>query len=246
MIARGIALSTLAVSLVAGSSFAQTAAELLERGIYRQDTVGDLDGAIRIYRQIVHPGVARDVAAHAQLRLAESLLKKGDVASAEQEFARLTREYSDFQALVGRFAARPAARPVLAQQTNDGCCGLFSGYYDELRPVTVSGKVSRMMWVNPQSAITVEGFDGNKWSFSLPAPNMLIRLGLSKDSVKLGEEVLVTGYLAKAGGGQCPSQMPNQGCETFPDGSLHASAQTIMLTDGRVLFDRRTADANQR
>jgi hypothetical protein len=32
---------------------AQSASQLLEKGIYAEETVGDLDGAIKIYKQIV-------------------------------------------------------------------------------------------------------------------------------------------------------------------------------------------------
>jgi hypothetical protein len=46
------------------------AAELLQRGIYAQETSADLDGAIKIYRQLVdsHPQ-QREIDAQAQYRL---------------------------------------------------------------------------------------------------------------------------------------------------------------------------------
>lgn len=55
-----------------------TAAELLQKGIYAQETAGDLDGAIKIYHQIVdsHP-TQREIAAQAQYRLGMTLLEKG-------------------------------------------------------------------------------------------------------------------------------------------------------------------------
>ena len=46
------------------TGYAQTAAEQMQKGIYTQESAGDLDGAIAIYRQIVNSGSSpRDTAA---------------------------------------------------------------------------------------------------------------------------------------------------------------------------------------
>jgi hypothetical protein len=58
------------LAVLAGSLLAQTAAEKLQKGIYAQDTAGDVDGAITIYRDILKaPQTPRPVAATAQFRL---------------------------------------------------------------------------------------------------------------------------------------------------------------------------------
>ena len=44
---------------------AQSFLELLQKGIYLQETVGDLDGAIRLYRQILAGAAAGDVRSQA-------------------------------------------------------------------------------------------------------------------------------------------------------------------------------------
>src|SRR6516225_3681932 len=86
---------------------AQTTAELLQKGIYAQETEGNLDNAILIYRQIVNSApTQRDLAAQAQYRLAEALLQKGDLATASKEFERLARDYSDQSNLVSSLAAQ--------------------------------------------------------------------------------------------------------------------------------------------
>jgi hypothetical protein len=86
---------------------AQTAAELLQKGIYDQETAGDLDGAIAIYHQIVNSGSSpRDVAAQAQYRLAQSLLQKGDLPNGAQEFSNLARNYADYGKLVSSLATQ--------------------------------------------------------------------------------------------------------------------------------------------
>ncbi len=106
-----IAILAAAAALLAVPVRAQTAGELLQKGIYTQDTAGDLDGAIAIYRQIVNSGNSpRDVAAQAQYRLAQSLLQKGDLASGATEFSNLARNYADYAKLIGNLAAEANRR----------------------------------------------------------------------------------------------------------------------------------------
>ncbi len=88
-------------------AFAQTASELLQKGIYTQETAGDLDGAVSIYRQIVKSGnTPRDIAAQAQYRLAQSLLQKGDLANGAAEFSNLARNYADYGKLISSLATQ--------------------------------------------------------------------------------------------------------------------------------------------
>src|ERR1700746_2382440 len=94
-----------AASLTLITSYAQTAAEQMQKGIYTQETAGDLDGAIAIYRQIVNSGNSpRDLAAEAQYRLAPRPLQKGDLPNASQEFEKLARSYADYGKLVSSLA----------------------------------------------------------------------------------------------------------------------------------------------
>src|SRR5207247_1200732 len=82
----------------------------LQKGIYSQDTLGDLDGAIRIFRQILtSPSSQRESAAQAQARIVQCLLKKGDAAGVAREFERLARDYSDFKDLVSAISAQTRA-----------------------------------------------------------------------------------------------------------------------------------------
>jgi hypothetical protein len=95
----------------------------------------------------------------------------------------------------------------------------------------------------------VDGTDGNVWALTIASPNQMLRGGLTKTTFKLGDEVIVEGYLAKGTGDNCPTALPNA-CETlaFPALSAaaqqagrlaqHASATSITTTDGRNLFDR--------
>jgi Protein of unknown function (DUF3108)/Tetratricopeptide repeat len=68
--------------------------ELLEKGIYTEETKGDLDVAITIYQQLINEAKTnQSLAAQAQFRLAQCYLKKNRTADATAAFARLVREY---------------------------------------------------------------------------------------------------------------------------------------------------------
>src|SRR5215469_15395064 len=104
---KSIAVVLSGVLLAAIPVTAQTTAELLQKGIYAQETEGNLDNAILIYRQIVNSAPAqRDLAAQAQYRLAQALLQKGDLATASKEFERLARDYAEYGNLVSALAAQ--------------------------------------------------------------------------------------------------------------------------------------------
>jgi hypothetical protein len=74
---RYLAEAALAVAIAALPASAQSVAEQLQKGIYAQQTLGDLDGAIRIFRQIIASKPAQPVyAAQAQTHLAQALLQQ--------------------------------------------------------------------------------------------------------------------------------------------------------------------------
>lgn len=214
------------------SLVAQTQVEQLEKAIFTEETAGDLDGAIRIYRALLQqPGLSPEVATVARGRLSEGL-RRLDVARA----ATTARTARAQDGTVRFLPPAPAAAAGLAQTQGGGCCGMFSGNYDSARAVTVSGTVFRVEWVNPQSVVYVQGDDGNRWGFTLAAPNILLRGGWNRGTLKPGESLLIYGYLAKGATDGCGGQLPH-GCATLIDGSLHASASTI-TRNGESIFDR--------
>jgi hypothetical protein len=101
-----VATTALVLSFSAASGLAQPVAQLLEKGIYYQETAGDYDAAIQIYRQIVTSSSDRTIAAQAQFRLTETLLAKADLTAAGEEFAKLARDFADSRPLVSVMAAR--------------------------------------------------------------------------------------------------------------------------------------------
>jgi carboxyl-terminal processing protease len=75
--------------------------ELLEKGIYVEETKGDLKAAKDIYQQIVNdPAADRALAAQAQLRLGLCELKLGNKPQAVSALDRLTLEFPDKDRLV--------------------------------------------------------------------------------------------------------------------------------------------------
>src|SRR6266446_8577956 len=79
-----------------------SAAELLEKGIYTEETKGELKAAIQIYQQIVDdPRADRGLVAQAQLRLGLCQLKLGNKPQAISALDRLTQEFPDKDKLLG-------------------------------------------------------------------------------------------------------------------------------------------------
>ncbi len=95
--------AVIAALLLTGAAQAQSAADLLQKGIHAQETVGDLDGAIQIFRQVASsPATNKQLAAQAQYQLVLCVLQKGDRPGAERELALLARNFADQPDLIGK------------------------------------------------------------------------------------------------------------------------------------------------
>jgi len=78
------------------AAHAASAAELLEKGIYTEETRGELNVAAELYQQIVDdPKAPRSLVAQAQLRLGFCELKLGNKPRAISALERLTQEFPD-------------------------------------------------------------------------------------------------------------------------------------------------------
>ena len=82
----------------------------------------------------------------------------------------------------------------------------FSAEYDSKKPVTLTGTVSNVEWMNPHVYfyIDVAAVDGKltNWACEMGPPNGLQRSGWTKNTIKIGDEVTVNGTLAKDGAKQ--------------------------------------------
>lgn len=97
----------------------------------------------------------------------------------------------------------------------------FSAEFDVKKPITLTGTVSKIEWTNPHAHFYInvkdEGGGQVLWEFELASPNGLMRRGWSRGSLKQGDVVIVTGYLAK-------------------DGAKLANARSVTMPDGRKVF----------
>ena len=97
----------------------------------------------------------------------------------------------------------------------------FSAEFDSDKPIKLDGTVTKMEWVNPHAwiHIDVKKADGTteQWMIEGGTPNALFRRGFTKDSLKAGTVIVVTGYRAK-------------------DGSLRGNGRDLTFPDGRKLF----------
>src|SRR5437879_11660224 len=85
----------------APGSFGAALSDLLEKGIYSEETKGDLDAAMKLYQQIVAEGKeGQAVAAQAQYRLGVCHYKKKNFTAATAAFEKLAKDYPDQKELV--------------------------------------------------------------------------------------------------------------------------------------------------
>ena len=124
-------------------------------------------------------------------------------------------------ALLIVIASLAAAAPVSAHHS-------FAAQYDATKPVTLTGKVTKVEWTNPHARfyMDVKGDDGKvvAWNLELASPNVLKRAGWSSTSLKQGNEVTIEGSLARSGANM-------------------ANARTVVLANGQRVFARGTSDA---
>ena len=75
--------------------------------------------------------------------------------------------------------------------------------YEEDRKITVTGTVTGFEFANPHTLVylDVKQSDGTvvKWQGEMTSPNHLVRAGWTRNSIRSGEQITVTGLLMKRG-----------------------------------------------
>ena len=80
----------------------------------------------------------------------------------------------------------------------------FSAEFDANKPLKVTGTVTKLEWQNPHTWFYVDVKDDGgsvaNWGFELASPNLLLRNGWTRSSMKVGDVVTVEAFQAKNGG----------------------------------------------
>lgn len=97
----------------------------------------------------------------------------------------------------------------------------FMAEFDQTKPMTVTGVVTKMEWQNPHAFVYLDVKDESgkivKWWFETAAPSALTTRGWKRESVKVGDQVTVQGYLAK-------------------HGSNFAAARSVLMPNGQKVY----------
>ena len=97
----------------------------------------------------------------------------------------------------------------------------FSAEFDAKAPVTLKGPIVKIEWINPHAWIHMENQaptgKTEVWMVEGGTPNTLQRNGITRESIKVGTIIVVSGYKAK-------------------DGRMRANGRDITFPDGRTLF----------
>ena len=79
----------------------------------------------------------------------------------------------------------------------------FSAEFDEKKPVKLSGTVTKIEWQNPHIWFYIDVKDDSgkttNWGMEMASPNLLIRNGWTRNTLKLVDMVTVDGFQAKNG-----------------------------------------------
>ena len=94
----------------------------------------------------------------------------------------------------------------------------YTAEFDTTKPIKLTGVLTKLEWANPHIWIYLdvkeESGKVTNWGFSASPPGMLQRRGITKNSLKVGEVLTISGHRAK-------------------DGSNNASGNVVTFADGR-------------
>ena len=113
-----------------------------------------------------------------------------------------------------------AAYPALAHHS-------FSAEFDGSKVIELKGAVTKLEWANPHVYFYMDVKDEKgattNWGCETTSPGSLHRQGWTRDTLKVGDQVIVDGYPAR-------------------DGSKLADARRVTLPDGRRIFGGTPGD----
>ena len=90
------------------------------------------------------------------------------------------------------------------------------------KPITFSGKVTKVEWMNPHIYYYVDVTDASgkvtNYAIEVGTPGGRYRAGVKKDSLKVGDTITVSGFLARK------------------EGLNHVNGRNVTFADGRKVF----------
>jgi hypothetical protein len=103
----------------------------------------------------------------------------------------------------------------------------FAAEFDVKQPVALKGTVTKVEWTNPHVWIYMDVANESgaveHWQCENGAPNALARMGWTRNSLKVGDQITVEGFRAK-------------------NDDKTANARHITLPDGRKVFSGSAED----
>lgn len=116
---------------------------------------------------------------------------------------------------------------VLAAAQTASAHHSFAAEFDGSKPMRLVGTITKVQWTNPHSFfyINVKDESGNvvNWACEGGGPGALSRRGWKRGDLKLGDTLVVDGYLAR-------------------DGSHLIDARRVTLPDGRSVYGGSAGD----
>jgi hypothetical protein len=125
-----------------------------------------------------------------------------------------------FTALLVAAVTALIAQPTAAHHS-------FAAEFDANAPIELTGTVTKVEWANPHTYfymdVSTPKGEVEGWALEMGSPNGLMRRGWTRDSMKIGDVVTVTGSRAK-------------------DGSFKGNARSVVLSTGKKLFAGSSQD----
>ena len=121
--------------------------------------------------------------------------------------------------------------PLLLLSTAAFAHHAYTAEFDTTKPIKLTGVLTKVEWTNPHARFYIDVKDEKgkvtTWNFELASPNVLTRNGWTRHSLQEGDEISVSGSMAK-------------------DGSNLANARTVTLADGRKVFAGSATDNDKK